>query len=221
MSQYTGTITPAAPYSGATQAADFGALVAHVLSQGVGSSRPTNLTAGGLWAKDLGAGSYQFYLYDGTTDILLPSLDDLINATAKTTPVDADTLPLNDSADSGALKTLPIANLKAAIVSTGTNANGTYTKFADGTMICRGGSSGALSASNTSGAMYYSNQSNMTFPAAFSAAPTVILSTTHGANDAFAGAVNSLTTSGFSAAIWSAQASSSAAIQYVAQGKWF
>jgi len=49
-----------------------------------------------------------------------------------------------------------------AIVETGTNANGTYTKFADGTMICRGSTVG-LDQTTTSQA--YSLTA--TFPAAF------------------------------------------------------
>lgn len=57
-----------------------------------------------------------------------------------------------------------------AIIETGTNANGTYTKFADGTMICNGGTIGGIDQSNTTQA--YS--ATIGFPAAFiSAAYTV------------------------------------------------
>lgn len=82
-------------------------------------------------------------------------------AVSKATPVDADELPLIDSAASWGLKRLTWANLKTAlqslffhrgnilgtvsqasgvptgaIVQSGSNANGSYIRYADGTQMC-------------------------------------------------------------------------------------
>lgn len=72
MSQYDGNTAVPATWPGATMATDYFKLLGHVLSQGKGASRPVNLTAGGVWAKDVGGGDYELYLYDGTSDILIP-----------------------------------------------------------------------------------------------------------------------------------------------------
>jgi hypothetical protein len=66
-----------------------------------------------------------------------------------------------------------------AIVETGSNANGTYTKFADGTMICRGTRvvGGHVMTTALGAALYY-NPSGITataFPATFIAAPQVVI----------------------------------------------
>jgi hypothetical protein len=63
-----------------------------------------------------------------------------------------------------------------AIIETGSNANGIYTKWADGTMICvvNGVGTGTTSWS-TSSNFYYSGPTSFTFPATFSAAPTVVM----------------------------------------------
>jgi hypothetical protein len=66
-----------------------------------------------------------------------------------------------------------------AIIETGSNANGTYTKFADGTMICRGTRvvGGHVMTTALGAALYY-NPSGITataFPATFITAPQVVI----------------------------------------------
>lgn len=66
-----------------------------------------------------------------------------------------------------------------AIIETGSNANGEYTKYADGTLICTG-SSGTVTA-----ASYYIGSSlywTWTFPATFTSTP-IVISTSQRASD--------------------------------------
>jgi hypothetical protein len=68
------------------------------------------------------------------------------------------------------------ANLvsNGAIIETGSNANGTYTKFADGTMICRYLHSSAIVPTSPSGSLFWGQSPTLTFPASFIAAPIMI-----------------------------------------------
>lgn len=62
-----------------------------------------------------------------------------------------------------------------AIVESGSNANGTYVRYADGTQICGGTTSAQTTDTVYSGTMYYNGTvSEGTFPAVFSVAPQVI-----------------------------------------------
>ncbi len=115
-------------------------------------------------------------------------------------------------------------NPTGAVIETGANANGNYTKFADGTLICKGISAGTLDANSASAStnnMHYSNFTHLTFPVAFAQIPKVIPSTVHNADDAWAGAAHNLTTADFDARIWSAHSTASAWITYTAFGSWF
>ncbi|HBP5929764.1 TPA: hypothetical protein L6A17_07055 [Pseudomonas aeruginosa] len=61
-----------------------------------------------------------------------------------------------------------------AVIQRGSNANGEFVRFADGTQICAGVSSTALVCSvATGGGFQSSNVAALYFPAAFSAAPSV------------------------------------------------
>jgi hypothetical protein len=66
-----------------------------------------------------------------------------------------------------------------AIIETGSNANGTYTKFADGTMICRGKRVvGGHALTSALGSALFYNPAGITataFPATFIAAPEVVI----------------------------------------------
>lgn len=59
------------PTTGAELAGFANDLKDHVMSQGAGASRPPRLAAGGLWAKDVSAGNFEVYLYDGSADTLV------------------------------------------------------------------------------------------------------------------------------------------------------
>lgn len=119
-------------------------------------------------------------------------------AVSKATPVDVDELPLIDSAASWGLKRLTWANLKTAlqslffhrgnilgtvsqtggvptgaIVQSGSNANGSYIRYADGTQMCwfnKAIAELAITADN------YATQPawSWTYPVAFVATPMVI-----------------------------------------------
>ena len=60
-------------------------------------------------------------------------------------------------------------------ITTGTNANGTYVKFSDGTMICHGRVPiGSLAITTPWGALYLSPALKVIFPATFVEAPPAI-----------------------------------------------
>lgn len=67
------------------------------------------------------------------------------------------------------------ANFAAiGITETGSNANGTYVKFSDGTMICHGHIDlGLLNMQSPWGALFISAWVNITFPATFISNPSV------------------------------------------------
>ena len=67
------------------------------------------------------------------------------------------------------------------IVAKGTNSNGSYTKWADGTMICEANKS--TSQQNTgpsAGGYYHSNSGTWTYPVAFNATPRIVTNTRGG-----------------------------------------
>lgn len=115
------------------------------------------------------------------------------------------------------------AQLGAGIIESGSNANGSYIKFSDGTMICTGQwlQSPATSISNafgsTAGTMYY-NDWEWTFPVAF----TTLLGLGSGGGGARAGgflmSAESLTAA--THRVWSANNSSTYYIYATAIGRW-
>ncbi len=54
-----------------------------------------------------------------------------------------------------------------AIIETGTNSNGTYTKYADGTLVCSGISSASVITNTVGGNVFHSSAVTFTFPAPF------------------------------------------------------
>lgn len=113
----------------------------------------------------------------------------LIHAATSKTPVDADELPLLDSAGSWALRKFTWATLKTAlqslffyrgnilgtvsqaggvptgaIIQRGSNANGEFVRFADGTQICTISTTASLSAATNAVQAAYT----WTYPASFS-----------------------------------------------------
>ena len=68
-----------------------------------------------------------------------------------------------------------------AIVAKGTNSNGSYTKWADGSMICEATKSTSQQNNGaTAGAFYYSNSNTWTYPVAFNATPRIVTNTRGG-----------------------------------------
>ena len=70
-----------------------------------------------------------------------------------------------------------IANTIAsgAVIERGSNANGEYVKFADGTMICTGKITSSTVWNNTDYGFRYSDQSVVSLPATYNKAPTVVV----------------------------------------------
>jgi hypothetical protein len=118
----------------------------------------------------------------------------------------------------------------SAVVEAGTNANGRFVKFADGTQICWI-DDGTFSTSSTSytqgGVTYYRNDYTWTFPAAFSTTTnlTVINTVTQGFNETMVSAqsqapsTTSVALENFSVWAWSSFAR--IRINAVASGRWY
>ena len=113
-----------------------------------------------------------------------------------------------------------------AIIERGSNSNGEYTKFADGTLICRFTSSNSSTANNPSGGgtnLYFSNSATFTFPATFvGIKPTVSASgTLSTGGDSSWAVIRGINLTGLSLAIISNMQNSAAYIGYIAVGRWF
>lgn len=112
-----------------------------------------------------------------------------------------------------------------AAIETGSNANGTYIKFADGTMICRQTIDlGSVAIANAAGTLYAStSQAGKAFAAAFSAYPTCHISLISSNATAYAGTVGLPTVSASQAfyVIAPAAAAQSITAVIIAIGRWF
>jgi len=62
----------------------------------------------------------------------------------------------------------------APIVESGSNANGSYVKYVDGTMICRAVTGIVFSGTNTLGPVYYGPPNTINYPQTFYSSPNVI-----------------------------------------------
>ena len=106
-----------------------------------------------------------------------------------------------------------------AIIERGSTSNGSWVKFADGTMRCTGTSVGVSSVDKAEGALFRSADVVWTYPAAFAVAPVTVAS----ADDA--GLWVSTAPSGAGQAVlraWSATSRGSAAsLRAAAFGRWF
>lgn len=108
-----------------------------------------------------------------------------------------------------------------AVIERGTNANGDYTRFADGTQICTRATLSAANANTALGSLFRSS-ANITwsFPAAFSVAPTVTVDCTDA--DSWATCAAAPATTSVSIRALSAVTKSGAlAIRAMAIGRWF
>ncbi|NCU31322.1 hypothetical protein EOM57_06105, partial [Candidatus Saccharibacteria bacterium] len=110
-----------------------------------------------------------------------------------------------------------------AIIESGSNANGEYVKFADGTMICTGRSSQSLTAGAPSGAIYFKQMTAPTFPATFITVTGILASTQN-----IAGAVpwinpNTYTSSSVNLMFCASASFTDLSVigRYVAIGRWF
>lgn len=110
------------------------------------------------------------------------------------------------------------AQIGAGIVDRGSNANGWYVKFGDGTMV-QGWGSPLLTASNLSGSIYFVN-TGFTFPVTFTALRIVTPKATTIGATVWAGACFSEGVSGFYCSMLSGSLNGQGYIGYVAWGTW-
>lgn len=112
-----------------------------------------------------------------------------------------------------------------AIIETGGNANGAYTKWADGTMICTGTLDlGNVASTGATGSMFASTQiAGRPFPALFAGTPACIIQLISGNANTFCGTFGLPTASATQAfyAIAPIAGSQSLAVTYIARGRWF
>lgn len=109
------------------------------------------------------------------------------------------------------------------IIERGSNANGEYVKFADGTMICTGTISGSVATSIASGSLYYSAALSWSFPAPFAAVPVVSCSVSGVAANLWASEVSGSTTTSACAFYIMNTASQTVSVvrRLIAIGRWY
>lgn len=116
-----------------------------------------------------------------------------------------------------------------AIIETGSNANGTYVKYADGTMVCHGvvakpGGTPVTAQAGVAG-LYWGGDVTWTYPALFSAIPTVSVGVSRASTDTNAawGAARGISGSSASLRYWSNNSSDTLGLNFmpVAVGRWF
>lgn len=108
-----------------------------------------------------------------------------------------------------------------AIFETGTNANGTYIRFADGTQICFGLVTRTCAVTNVTGSLFYGYAATITFPSAFIAAPTFTCQSYSSGVLTWDGNGGSTTSLGVPMMLSSASvASRNFSCNYLAIGKW-
>ncbi|WP_275211494.1 hypothetical protein [Citrobacter freundii] len=113
-----------------------------------------------------------------------------------------------------------------AIIERGSNSNGEYTKFADGTLICWFTRSAESTANNSSGGttnLYFSSEVELTFPATFvGTTPTVTpsASLSSGGTSSWP-SVRGRSLTGTSLALISNAQNAAAYLGYTAIGRWF
>jgi hypothetical protein len=109
-----------------------------------------------------------------------------------------------------------------SVIERGSNVNGEYTKFADGTMWCWHRQSGLSTASTALGSLFVGETVPFTFPATFSAAPVVIPSASRagGGVSVWAQERVSPSTTATSLSMLSAVTGATGYICYIAIGRW-
>lgn len=110
-----------------------------------------------------------------------------------------------------------------SVVESGSNTNGNYIKYDDGTMICYDGIGlGTISYSSTYGSLYTtSSYTNITFSQNFKSAPTMVCSSSVDGGVGGVAMIGNLTASGCK--VWPSyptQTSLKTSIYYIAIGKW-
>jgi hypothetical protein len=108
-----------------------------------------------------------------------------------------------------------------AIIEQGATSSGQYTKFADGTLICRGLSNAAFPANTPANGIFYSQGIGFVFPVAFSQVPSVALQTvTSSTFFCWAASEGSASNAGITGRVISPVNGGSSYLSYIAIGRW-
>ena len=107
-----------------------------------------------------------------------------------------------------------------AIMERGSNANGSYIKYADGTMICHHVSATLSNTTVLSGSVYYSGLQALTFPHAFVSVPSVIESVVRSSGVCWAYGNMAATTTTVNLGVAGTLSTNSGYPAYVALGRW-
>lgn len=177
---------------------------------------------------------FAFRAYSGDAKVWLNWVV-LGNAAAKNTGTTAGTVAAgDDSRITGAIQRNAMVGAVSqtggaptgAIIERGSNSNGEYTKFADGTLICWFTRSAESTANNSSGGttnLYFSSEVGLTFPATFvGTTPTVTpsASLSSGGTSSWP-SVRGRSLTGTSLALISNVQNAAAYLGYTAIGRWF
>lgn len=177
---------------------------------------------------------FAFRAYSGDAKVWLNWVV-LGNAAAKNTGTTAGTVAAgDDSRITGAIQRNAMVGAVSqtggaptgAIIERGSNSNGEYTKFADGTLICWFTRSAESTANNSSGGttnLYFSSEVGLTFPATFvGTTPTVTpsASLSSGGTSSWP-SVRGRSLTGTSLALISNVQNAAAYLGYTAVGRWF
>lgn len=107
-----------------------------------------------------------------------------------------------------------------AVIERGSNAEGDYVKFADGTLICTSPSFTADATTAVGGLYRWASAQNWTFPQVFSGVPHVMTGGTNDASQSW-GTVQTPTSSSVLVNLMSASSATGCSATYVAIGRWF
>lgn len=142
--------------------------------------------------------SVTYDIATSTTDGLMSASDksklDSISAGANKTTVDSAL----SSSSTNPVQNKVVNDAIASIVQSGSNSNGSYIKYSDGTMICYGQASGTSNYANWWSFCYRTNEGiQVNFPATFTTAPIVTANPTNMLGGIFAVLIDSSTTDCF------------------------
>jgi len=107
-----------------------------------------------------------------------------------------------------------------AVIESGANANGNYTRFADGTQMCQAAVGAALTPNVATGSIFSSPEYTWTFPAAFATATIAVTCSPRNAADVWGRARVTSATQG-AAKLMSAAVTTATTIDLFAIGRWF
>jgi len=107
------------------------------------------------------------------------------------------------------------------VVESGSNANGTYIKFSDGTMICTGTFVDTLAVNNATGALWFAYKA-WTFPVAFNAVPTYVDASFAGSTVLIGAGSSSISTTSMTYHVLATASQASIAVtsRCIAVGRW-